>query len=149
LFRIETILTMKGLVIEQIAPIITRRLRQEVLYPGQPFDSVVLEEDDSGTHFGMYQEQALIAVVSLFLREQDAQFRKFAIDKAYQRQGYGSKLLRYITDYALHKGMHILWCHARITAVAFYQKNGFVKIGLPFMKGNISYVRMERNIKSK
>lgn len=130
--------------IEQIAPIVTRRLRQRVLYPNQPIASVILDEDNDGIHFGLYDHNTLIAVVSLFFSGQEAQFRKFAIDETYQRQGYGSKLLQYITDYAFHEGAHILWCNARITAVSFYQKNDYIKVGSPFVKGSINYVRMEK-----
>ncbi|GAA4797736.1 hypothetical protein GCM10023231_27920 [Olivibacter ginsenosidimutans] len=131
-------------VIEQIAPIVTRRLRQKVLYPNQHLDSVMLKEDNSGVHFGLYTSNALIAVVSLFLYDEQARFRKFAVENNYQNQGYGSKLLQYITDYTANESISTLWCHARNTAVPFYKKNGFTKVGQPFKKGNIIYVKMEK-----
>lgn len=130
--------------IEQIAPIVTRRLRQDVLYPNQPIDSILLEEDDTGIHFGLYEENKLIAVVSLFIRGQEAQFRKFATDTNYQNRGYGSKLLQYIIHYANTEGVQKIWCNARTSAVLFYKKHGLTTSGESFVKGEIEYIKMEK-----
>lgn len=130
--------------IEQIAPIVTRRLRREVLYPNQPIESILLEEDDAGIHFGLYEENKLIAVVSLFIRGQEAQFRKFATDTNHQNKGYGSQLLQYIIHYAHIEGVQKIWCNARISAVPFYRKRGFTAIGNSFIKGEIEYIKMEK-----
>ena len=132
--------------IEQIAPLVTRRLRQRVLYPNQSIAKVILDEDDYGIHFGLYDHDRLIAVVSLFLDGITARFRKFAVDQAYQGQGYGQQLLDYIVTYAAQEGIQSLWCDARITASAFYKKYGFNETGQAFMKNDIAYIRMEKQI---
>lgn len=131
-------------VIEQIHPLVTRRLRQEVLYPNQPIEHVILKEDDNGLHFGLYDNNKLISVVSLFIDGTEAQFRKFATDKNYQGKGYGSKLLNFILTYAKEQGVLKIWCNARISAIKFYSKHGFAEIGIPFINNDIEYIRMAK-----
>jgi ribosomal protein S18 acetylase RimI-like enzyme len=133
-------------VIEQIHPLVTRRLRQEVLYPSQPIDNVILEEDDNGLHFGLYDSNKLISVVSLFIRGTEAQFRKFATDNNYQGKGYGSELLNFMLTHAKQQGVAKIWCNARITAINFYSKHGFTEAGSHFINGDISYIRMEKSL---
>ncbi|HWV73217.1 MAG TPA: GNAT family N-acetyltransferase [Pseudosphingobacterium sp.] len=133
-------------VIEQIHPLVTRRLRQEVLYPSQSIDNVILEEDDNGLHFGLYDSDKLISVVSLFIRGTEAQFRKFATDNNYQGKGYGSELLNFMLTQAKQQGVAKIWCNARITAVNFYSKHGFTEVGSNFINGGITYIRMEKSL---
>src|SRR5690606_20650948 len=130
--------------IEQIAPTVTMPLRQAVLYPESSIESIILDEDDLGIHFGLYDNNELIAVVSLFVRGEEAQFRKFATDSRYQNKGYGSTILNHISQYAYQQGSKIIWCNARISAVPFYKKHHFVEIGEIFRKGQIEYLRMEK-----
>lgn len=132
--------------IEQIAPLVTRQLRHKVLYPESSIASVILEEDHLGIHFGLYDNNELIAVVSLFIRGEEAQFRKFATDSRYQNKGYGSNLLTYILQYAYQQGVKKIWCHARTSAVPFYKKHHFGAVGECFKKGPIEYLRMEKTL---
>lgn len=133
-------------VIEQIHPLVTRRLRQEVLYPSQPIDNIVLEDDDNGLHFGLYDSDKLISVVSLFIRGTEAQFRKFATDNNYQGKGYGSELLNFMLTHAKQQGVTKIWCNARMTAINFYNKHGFTEAGSDFINRGITYIRMEKSL---
>jgi len=133
-------------VIEQIAPVVTHRLRKKILYPNLSSAPIILDEDEKGIHFGLYDDNKLIAITSLFLEGSHAQFRKFATDTDFQHQGYGSQLLRYIIDFARQEGVHTLWCNARITAIPFYQKHHFSMVGSPFKRGSIEYIKMEKEI---
>ncbi|MFC6100063.1 GNAT family N-acetyltransferase [Olivibacter domesticus] len=133
-------------VIEQIHPLVTRRLRQEVLYPNQPIEHVILKEDDNGLHFGLYDNNKLISVVSLFIEGTEAQFRKFATDRNYQGKGYGSTLLNFILTYTKEQGVLNIWCNARISAIKFYKKHGFAGIGNPFVNNDIEYIRMAKTL---
>jgi len=133
-------------VIEQIAPVVTHRLRKKILYPDSSPESIILDEDEKGIHFGLYDHNKLIAVTSLFLKGSSAQFRKFATDTDFQHQGYGSQLLQYIIDFAQQEGVHTLWCNARITAVPFYQRHHFSIVSAPFKKESIEYIKMEKEI---
>ncbi|HET8828660.1 MAG TPA: GNAT family N-acetyltransferase [Pelobium sp.] len=132
--------------IEQITQELTWRLRQNELYPDLPIDAIKLEEDDLGTHLGLFHQNKLATVVSLFENNGQLQFRKLATDKKYQRLGLGSKMMNYVLNYAKEKGLKKVWCNARLTATIFYEKLGFVKTGNAFSKSGIDYIIMEINI---
>ena len=91
---------MTDIHIEQIRPEVTWRLRREVLYPDEPLHAMEMEEDDHGLHFAAFTETDLVAVVSLFQKGTDFQFRKFAVAPTMQGKAIGSVLLHYIIDFA-------------------------------------------------
>jgi ribosomal protein S18 acetylase RimI-like enzyme len=74
-------------------------------------------------------------------------FRKFACDIAFQGQGIGSTLLAYAQDIAReHFGASILWCDARVSAIAWYERRGYSTFGESFYKGPVEYCRMRIDI---
>ncbi|GAB3274607.1 GNAT family N-acetyltransferase [Larkinella harenae] len=127
------------MIIRQIKPEETYKLRHEVLWPDKPFEYVMLEEDAEGWHFGAFRDDALVAVISLFEKEGVARFRKFATHPDCQRQGVGTQLLRQVIDEARQRGAHTLWCDARLSAAAFYQRLGMEPEGVVFYKGDLPY----------
>ena len=52
--------------IEQIAPHLTWPIRYQVMYPEHDLDFVKIENDDEGIHFGLYYNQKLTGIVSVF-----------------------------------------------------------------------------------
>ena len=132
--------------IEQVTPELTWQLRRDVLYPGNYVFDMGMDEDLEGYHFGAFTDTKLIGVVSLFPKGETWQFRKFAIDAEFQGQGIGRLLLDYISDFAKSEGATHLWCNARLSALGFYAKSGFVQTGETFSKGGIDYEIMERQL---
>jgi GNAT superfamily N-acetyltransferase len=139
---------MNNITIEQIRPELTWRLRQQVLYPSQTLQEMEMNEDNNGYHFGVFRENKLIAVVSLFPKENDCQFRKFAVDPSAQSMGIGSELLRYITDFAINEGAKRIWCNARLTAIPFYLKNGFEQTSEFFSRNGFDYEVLEKQLQA-
>ena len=56
----------------------TYNLRHEVMWSDKPQEFVILDNDDEGVHFGVWKNSEIIAVVSLFMKDNHAQFRKLA-----------------------------------------------------------------------
>jgi phosphoribosylformimino-5-aminoimidazole carboxamide ribotide isomerase len=129
--------------IEQVRPESTWRLRQKVLYPQQKLYEMEMEEDNDGLHFAAFKDNAMVAVVSLFQRGDDFQFRKFAVDEGQQNMGIGSTMLTYISDFAKRNGGRRIWCNARISAINFYLKAGFTQTGQLFSKNGFDYEILE------
>ena len=119
-------------------------LRHRVMAPNRPFDSIKLPKDEEGLHFGLFEEEKLISVISLFIENDTAQFRKFATEISEQNKGYGSILLAHIIEESNKNNIKNLWCNARITALGFYEKFGFKAISETWMGNEIEYVKMER-----
>ncbi|HZX59881.1 MAG TPA: GNAT family N-acetyltransferase [Mucilaginibacter sp.] len=130
--------------IEQIRPELTWHLRQKVLYPAQKLYEMEMDEDLDGIHFGAFTDNKLVAVVSLFPKIDDFQFRKFAVDPDYQGKGVGNMLLNYITDFAQTDGGARIWCNARLSAIGFYLKSGFQQTGKFFSKNGFDYEILEK-----
>jgi GNAT superfamily N-acetyltransferase len=130
--------------IEQITPQLTWRLRRDELYPGEHMFNMEMEEDNHGWHFGGFMDNKLIAVVSLFQKDTDFQFRKFAVQKDYQGKGIGRELLQYITNFAKAEGGTRIWCNARDTAVQFYIKDGFTSTGEVFERKGVNFEILEK-----
>jgi phosphoribosylformimino-5-aminoimidazole carboxamide ribotide isomerase len=132
------------LYIEQIPAALTLRLRQAVLYPDKQIDELKMDEDEHGIHFGAFQDNKMIGVVSLFQYGTEFQFRKFAVEPASQGKGTGSQMLQFITDFAAGLGGTRLWCNARQSAIQFYLKYGFTPTGEFFSKNNIAYQILDK-----
>lgn len=134
---------MQEVRIEQIRFDLTWHIRHEVMYPDLPFDSIKLENDQEGTHFGLYANEQLTSVVSLFSKNDVYQFRKFATIVAAQGKGYGALLLNHILSYAKDAGAKKIWCNARVSAAGFYSKFGFVATSKTSVSQGIDFVIME------
>jgi len=105
-----------------------------------------MEEDLDGVHFGAFKGGWLVGVISLFQKGDDFQFRKVAVDPSAQNMGIGSMMLNYVTDFAKVECGRRIWCNARISAIPFYLKHGFVQTGSNYSKNGIDYEIMERDI---
>lgn len=132
--------------IRQITAADTLQLRRDVLYPNESLEAVMVEHDQDGWHFGVYDHGQLVTVVSLFPGRNSAQFRKLATLSAAQGKGYGKAILAHLANVCKQERIKLLWCNARDTAVSFYEKLGYIKKGDYFMKGGIRYIKMELSL---
>ena len=114
------------------------------MWPDHPIDYVKLTNDADGTHFGLFQNEKLVSVVSLFVDQHEAQFRKFATLADYQGHGIGTRLLKHVFDEALRLKLKRIWCNARVDKRGFYHRFGMTETDQTFTKGGIDYVVMER-----
>jgi GNAT superfamily N-acetyltransferase len=121
-------------------------IRHKVMYPEMEIDDVKLPKDSEGQHFGLFDGDQLISVVSFFTEDDSAQFRKFATLEEMQGQGYGAKLLEFIIDFAKSAGMKKLWCNARQSAVGFYKKFGFTETPRTFHQDGHDFVIIEKTL---
>ncbi|TKB98924.1 GNAT family N-acetyltransferase [Pedobacter cryophilus] len=132
--------------IEQITQELTWKIRQKELNPELPLAAIKLPEDDLGMHLGLFHNNKLITVVSLFEYGEVLQFRKFATDSEYQKMGFGKQMIEYILAYAEEHHFTKVWCNARTSASGFYEKFGFTETEDRFSKNGIDYVIMEKEI---
>ena len=131
-------------VITKISSEQTYPLRHKVMWPNKPQEYVHLENDFEGIHFGLWFKGELVSVVSLFIDDDEAQFRKFATDVSLQSNGYGTTLLNYLMNYVSQGKTRRIWCNARKDKSSFYEKFGMHKTPKTFTKGNIEYIIMEK-----
>ena len=132
--------------IKEIKPSETLDLRHRILSPNKSVNLIILAEDDAGQHFGLFQSEKIVSVISLFVENDNAQFRKFATETTEQHKGYGSILLNYVIEESVKNNVTNLWCNARLTALGFYEKFGFEVVSEKWIKNDIEYVKMERTL---
>ena len=127
--------------IRSITPEQTYPLRHAVLWPDKPFDYVQIEDDDEGHHYGAFQNDELVAVISLFIDGPIGRFRKFATRPDCQRMGIGTQLMNHIIAEARRMNATTLWCDARLDAADFYRRFGMEPVSDVFYKGPVPYAR--------
>jgi N-acetylglutamate synthase-like GNAT family acetyltransferase len=121
----------------------TWQIRHEVMWPDQPFEFVQLEEDNLGFHFGVFEEDKLVSIISCFIEGKEMQFRKLATLEEYQGKGIASHLLKYILEFAKEKGVEKVWCNARTNKKSFYEKFGMIDTFKTFVKSGQEFTIMK------
>ncbi len=114
------------------------------MWPDQSLAYVKLPQDKNGIHFGLFKNEKLISVISLFIKGKSAQFRKFATIHLEQGKGYGSLLLSHLIEYTTQKTIAEIWCNARVDKADFYKKFGMVETTKTYVKENIPFVVMKK-----
>ena len=126
----------------------TWEIRHRVMWPDKSVDFVKLPEDEQGIHFGLWQMEKMVAVVSLFTSNGEVQFRKLAAETAYQNKGFGTLLLSHVMDYVSDRDTSKVWCNARVDKTEFYKRFGMLETNEKFSKGDIDFVIMEKHLKT-
>lgn len=94
-------------------------------------------------HLGAFEAHTLIGCL-LLKPEHNTQirFRQMAVDTAQQKRGVGSALLRFAETTAAAQGYTQVILHARETARAFYQRNGYQCVGERFEEIGLAHIKM-------
>ena len=125
--------------IREISAEETYPVRLEVLRKNIPLPYVFNGDNDSETfHLGAFENEKLIAVSSYMKAENENfkgtqyQLRGMATLQNYQGKGAGKLMIEKAISILKLKKTAILWCNARIAAVKFYEKQGFIIFGEKF-----------------
>lgn len=127
--------------IQNISSTHTFLVRHPVLRAGKPIESCVFDDDNLTTtkHFGLFIEEKLVGVVSVFKKnntifnkENQFQIRGMAVLLEFQKKGFGENLVKHCENYVKSVNGAVIWFNARESAVPFYEKLGYNKIGNPF-----------------
>jgi len=122
-------------------------IRHKVLWPNKPEIFCQIEEDKDANHYGVFIDEQLVCVASLYTktinRVTRVRLRKFATLKEFQGKGVSGKLLEHMILDLKAQGTHYFWCDARRNAIEFYKASGFKCIGNEFYKLDEAYSKME------
>ncbi|SHF97787.1 Acetyltransferase (GNAT) domain-containing protein [Flavobacterium fluvii] len=128
-------------IIKKIAAVETYSVRLPVLRKGKPIESCHFEGDDLETtlHFGLYLDQELVGIISLFLKsnpnfseKNQYQIRGMAVLENHRKKDFGKVLLAHCEKECKRQDVDLIWFNARTEAVGFYEKGGYQKTGTPF-----------------
>ncbi|MFK7920871.1 MAG: GNAT family N-acetyltransferase [Bacteroidia bacterium] len=130
--------------IRKIHPQETYELRHQVMWPDKPIAFIKLDNDKEGMHFGLLKDSNIISIVSLFVKGNRAQFRKFATKTSEQGNGYGTLLLDHLMSVVRDKKIETLWCNARADKTSFYERFGMIQTPQRFVKEGVDFIIMEK-----
>lgn len=112
-----------------------RTLRYDLFFREKGLPESVLDDevDEKSRHFGIHGNGKLMAYCRLTpIGNNQYAVSQMVVDMTCQRSGYGTLLLKRMIHEASLKNADALELNARLTAVAFYSKHGFVEIGEVF-----------------
>lgn len=122
-------------------------IRKEVMYPSFSLEEVKLIDDELGQHFGVYLNDEVLSIISIFIKNKELQFRKFATLEMHQRKGYGKQLLQYVFELAQDDNCNSIWCNARTTALGLYEKFGMKSFGETWIQDGHEFIKMKIDLK--
>ena len=121
-----------------------RVLRQPL---GLRFTPAELLKDEKDVHFGLFENGTILACLILTETESNRmKMRQVAVAVDRQGQGLGKDLNTAAEKYALKHGFTVMFCHARKSAVPFYENLGYRTVGEEFTEVNIPHFLMEKSL---
>jgi ribosomal protein S18 acetylase RimI-like enzyme len=127
----------------------TAELRNVILRQplGLQFTKEDIEAETKYRHLACYRGDRLVACLMLRPREGgDVQMRQIAVAADMQRQGIGQALVEYSETVARNAGYRRMILHARDTAIAFYEKLGYVGYGERFEEVTVQHWAMAKSL---
>jgi predicted GNAT family N-acyltransferase len=97
------------------------------------------EYDETSSHFLVTLEDKAIACARL---KPDGQIGRMAVMPELRGQGIASQLLQFILQTATNQNLKRLYLHAQVSAIPFYEKQGFIVSGDIFYEANIPHREM-------
>lgn len=130
-------------------------LRNRVLRNNAGLDKCVFPTDelDGNFHLGRFVDHKIVSIAT-FYPEDDEQhgsggfrLRGMATDPEFSGKGYGSDLINFAINELRSANASYIWCHARSSAIGFYEKLGFEVVSEEFeVKGIGPHFKMIKNI---
>ena len=128
--------------IKKINSIDTYPVRHEVLRKGKPIETCQFkgDDDENTIHFGLYQNERLIGIISIFKEKNDLfsetnqfQIRGMAVLEEFQGKGFGAELVKEAENHCINLNTNLIWFNAREKAVPFYEKLNYKITGDSFL----------------
>ena len=112
---------------------------------GLSFTDAELEEEKNDILIGCFDDDKLEGCCMLVSKDNNTvQLRQMAVVSGLQGKGIGRVLMQFAENIARDRGFKKLIMHARKTAVGFYEKLGYKRIGNEFLEVTIPHYAMEK-----
>jgi predicted GNAT family N-acyltransferase len=112
---------------------------------GLTFSEEELEAEKNNIHLCCFDDDKLEGCCMLVSKDNNTvQLRQMAVVSGLQGKGIGRVLMQFAENIARDRGFKKLIMHARKTAVGFYEKLGYKRIGNEFLEVTIPHYAMEK-----
>lgn len=111
---------------------------------GLPMDAEALDWENGTRHFGLFDEAGHLAacVLASPLPDGSVRLRQMAVSPERQSSGLGRHLMLEAEAELRRSGVKALSLHARDTAIGFYEKLGYSRIGDIYLELGIPHQLM-------
>lgn len=114
---------------------------------GLTFSKDELEEEKNNILIGCFDDRKLEGCCMLVpVDKASVQLRQMAVISGLQGKGIGRVLMQFAENIARDRGFKLMIMHARKTAMGFYEKIGYVKVGTEFTEVTIPHYVMEKEL---
>jgi len=120
-------------------------LRDKVLRKplGMSLSDDNLEAESADVHIGAFIHNKLVGVLILTgLNQNEVKMRQVAVVEEMRLGKIGSEMVAYAELFSRSKHYTVMLLNARKTAVGFYEKLGYKKLGNEFLEINIPHFKM-------
>ena len=121
---------------------IAHNIRHEVFVIGQNCpEDIEWEFEEESTHFLVFKNKEAVATARHRKTENGYKLERFAVLENKRSNGYGHIVLKKILE-DLSSFNGIIYMHAQLDVIPFYEKMGFKKEGDLFVEANIMHYKM-------
>ncbi|MDA9226809.1 GNAT family N-acetyltransferase [Methylophilaceae bacterium] len=106
-----------------------------------------LLNENQQNHFALKNQSEIVG--SFCLKKIDCstmRLRQMAIEKKWQRQGYGSSILKFTEKFAIKNNYKKIIIIARLSALDFYKKNFFKTSGNIFIDATVNSIKLYKEL---
>jgi predicted GNAT family N-acyltransferase len=135
---------------------VVRPVRMEVLRAGMPPEASVMPNDDHplAHHVAVSVGGDTVSVGTIIpdappwdpARPDAWRIRGMATRDGYRGRRLGGEVLADLLAWATDHGGTFVWCNARVGAIAFYERAGFVTRGETFITDEVEHIEMWRDL---
>lgn len=101
--------------------------------------------DAKAIHFVATEDGKVIGTCRVVMLADVAKLGRVAVLKEYRGKGIASALIRFVEQNQPNLGFTKMILGAQLTAIPFYEKNGFTLYGDVFLDANIKHKMMEKH----
>ncbi len=123
-------------------------LREKILRVplGARFLPEELAEEEKHIHIAGYRQKRIVATSVLVPLSDEMKVQRVVVADDERSQGIGGEMMRFCEHLSIQSGRSLMYCHARDSAVDFYQKNGWTEEGEYFDEDGIPHVKMVKHL---
>ena len=124
------------------------RLRERILREplGSKFSEDELKEEKNHIHIAGFELNEVVATAVLVPEADQMKMQRVAVLESLRNQNIGSQMMLFCEDIAKEKAIKIIYCHARDSAVNFYARNSYQKVGEYFDEDGIPHLKMVKEL---
>lgn len=118
------------------------RIRVFVREQGVPREIELDEDDQRASHFLATVRGKAVGTARLVVKNRRAKIGRMAVLKSYRGRGVGKALLKKAIESARKKKAGMIYLHAQVSVIGFYEKFGFHCVGRLFKEAGIPHRKM-------